>query len=109
LARWGYELYGGFVLSDASLRHMTDFYQDPCCDMRYGLGAFDLSASYGTLAVGHEGESSAATCCSSIIIVALPEEGVVISVQANTAGTATSDPFSYVQFLTQVLRDATQK
>jgi hypothetical protein len=25
LARWGYELYGGFVLSDASLRQMTDF------------------------------------------------------------------------------------
>jgi D-alanyl-D-alanine carboxypeptidase len=109
LARWGYELYGGFVISKASLGEMTDFYQDPCCDMRYGLGVFDFSDSFGTLAVGHEGESSAATCCSSILLVALPEEGVVISVQANTARTSTSDPFSHVQFLTQLLRDATQK
>jgi CubicO group peptidase (beta-lactamase class C family) len=109
LARWGYELYGGFVLSDPSLMEMTDFYQDPCCDMRYGLGVFDFSDSYGTLAVGHEGESSAKTCCSSIRLVALPEEGVVISVQANTAGTSTSDPFSHVEFLTQVLRDAAEE
>jgi hypothetical protein len=55
LARWGYELYGGSVLSDASLREMTDFFQDPCCDMRYGLGAWDLSVSYGTLAVATRG------------------------------------------------------
>lgn len=106
LARWGYELHGGFVLSDASLSEMTDFYQDPCCDMRYGLGVFDFSASYGTLAVGHEGESSASACCSSIILVALPEEGVVISVQANTAGASTSEPFTQVKILTNVLRDA---
>ncbi len=39
LARWGHELYGGFVLSDPSLREMTDFYQDPCCDMRTGSGS----------------------------------------------------------------------
>jgi len=109
LARWGYELYGGFVISDASLREMTDFYEDPCCDLSYGLGAVDFSDSYGALAVGHDGESSAATCCSSIRLVALPEEGVVISVQANTAGTTTSDPFSRVEALTQVLRDAAQE
>ena len=109
LARWGYELYGGFVISEASLREMTHFYQDPCCDMRYGLGVFDFSVDYDTLAVGHEGESSTATCCSSILLVALPEEGVVVSVQANTAGTSTSDPFSHVQFLTQVLKDAAQE
>jgi D-alanyl-D-alanine carboxypeptidase len=106
LARWGYELYGGFVLADPSLEEMTDFYQDPCCDMRYGLGVFDFSVSYGTLAVGHEGASSASTCCSSILLVALPEEGVVISVQANTAGASTQDPFGQVEILTKVLRDA---
>jgi CubicO group peptidase (beta-lactamase class C family) len=109
LARWGYELYGGFVISGPSVREMTDFYQDPCCDMRYGLGVFDFSAYYGTPAVGHEGEGSAASCCSSILLVALPEEGVVVSVQANTAGTSTSDPFSYVQLLTQLVRDAAQR
>jgi D-alanyl-D-alanine carboxypeptidase len=103
LARWGYELYGGFVLSDPSLREMTDFQGD-----WYGLGVMDLSGDYGTLAVGHEGESSVTTCCSLIRLVALPEEGVVISVQANTA--STHHPYdtynSQVVRLTQVLRDA---
>ncbi len=37
LARWGYELYGGFVLSDASLGQMTEFR-----DEWYGLGAHRL-------------------------------------------------------------------
>jgi CubicO group peptidase (beta-lactamase class C family) len=101
LARWGYELYGGFVLSDASLQEMTDFQGG-----WYGLGVMDLSHSYGTLAVGHEGESSVTTCCSSIRLVALPEEGMVISVQANTAGAESSDPYSQVGLLTQALWDA---
>jgi D-alanyl-D-alanine carboxypeptidase len=79
LARWGYELYGGFVLSPASLEAMLDFQGS-----WYGLGAMDLFASYGTLAVGHEGESSVGTCCSIIRLVALPAQGLVIAVQANT-------------------------
>jgi len=103
LARWGYELYGGSILSDASLREMTDFQGD-----WYGLGVMDLSSDYGTLAIGHEGESSVTTCCSVIRLVTLPEEGVVISVQANTA--ATDHPYDTyngrVVRLTQVLRDA---
>jgi CubicO group peptidase (beta-lactamase class C family) len=41
LARWGYELYGGFVLSDDSLREMTDFRGD-----WYGWGP---STSHGFL------------------------------------------------------------
>jgi CubicO group peptidase (beta-lactamase class C family) len=102
LARWGYELYGGFVLSEASLRKMTDFQGE-----WYGLGVMDLSDSYGTLAVGHEGASSVTTCCSLIRLVALPEEGMVISVQANTA--ATDHPYdaynSQVGLLTQAMRD----
>jgi CubicO group peptidase (beta-lactamase class C family) len=103
LARWGYELYGGFVLSDASLREMTDFQGD-----WYGLGVMDFSGEYGTLAVGHEGESSVTTCCSLIRLLALPEEGLVISVQANTA--PTNHPYdtynSQVVLLTRILRDA---
>ena len=102
LARWGYELYGGFVLSHASLGEMTDFQGD-----WYGLGVMDLSSDYATLAVGHEGESSVTTCCSLIRLVALPEEGVVISVQVNTA--STDHPYdtynSQVIRLTQVLRE----
>ncbi len=103
LARWGYELYGGFVLSDASLREMTDFQGE-----WYGLGVTELSSDYGTLAIGHEGESSVTTCCSVIRLVALPEEGVVIAVQANTA--ATDHPYdaynSQVVQLTRDLRDS---
>jgi CubicO group peptidase (beta-lactamase class C family) len=106
LARWGYELYGGFVLSDASLREMTEFRGD-----WYGLGVMDLSSAYGTLAVGHEGESSVTTCCSLIELVALPEEGVVVSVQVDTA--ATDRPYdtynSQVVRLTQILRDAARR
>jgi hypothetical protein len=99
LARWGYELFGGFVLSDASLREMTDFR-----GRWYGLGAMDFSADYGTLAVGHDGTSSATTCCSAIRLVALPEEGMVIAVQANTESPARS--WQVVVRATQALRDA---
>lgn len=103
LARWGYELYGGSVLSDDSLREMTDFRGE-----WYGLGVMDLSSEYGTLAVGHEGESSVTTCCSLIRLVALPEEGVIVAVQATTAPTEhVYDTYSsQVVRLTQVLRDA---
>jgi D-alanyl-D-alanine carboxypeptidase len=99
LARWGYELYGGFVLSDASLREMTDFK-----GKWYGLGVMDFSADYGTFAVGHDGTSSATTCCSAIRLVALPEEGMVIAVQANTESPARS--WQDVVRTTQALRHA---
>jgi D-alanyl-D-alanine carboxypeptidase len=99
LARWGYELYGGFVLSDASLHEMTDFQSK-----WYGLGVMDFSADYGTFAVGHDGTSSATTCCSAIRLVALPEEGMVIAVQANTESPARS--WQDVMRATQALRDA---
>lgn len=103
LARWGYELYGGFVISDASLRAMTDFQGE-----WYGLGVMDFSGEYATQALGHEGSSSAPQCCSLIRLVAFPEEGIVVSVQANTP--PTGDPYgaynSAVVRLTQLLRDA---
>ncbi len=102
LARWGYELYGGFVLSEASLREVTDFQGE-----WYGLGVMDFSAQYGALAVGHQGLSSVTTCCSAIILIALPEEGVVIAVQANTVGTGpTIDTNSQVDRLARALSDA---
>jgi D-alanyl-D-alanine carboxypeptidase len=85
LARWGYELYGGFVLSEASLREMTDFRGE-----WYGLGVMDLSSEFGAVAVGHQGLSSVTTCCSAIVLVALPAEGIVIAVQASTTGTPPS-------------------
>jgi D-alanyl-D-alanine carboxypeptidase len=78
LARWGYQLYGGSVLSDSSLREMTDFRGD-----WYGLGAVDyslgspLEAGYGIPAVGHGGLGPAA----SVALVAFPETGLVVAVQ----------------------------
>lgn len=80
LARWGYELYGGFVLSDASLGQMTDFRGD-----WYGLGAIDFSqgtpaivGGYGIPAIGHGGVGPPI----AVMLVAFPQTGVVVAVQA---------------------------
>ena len=101
-ARWGYELYGGFVISERSLREMTDFQGE-----WYGLGTFDFSESFGALAVGHYGEGSVTTCCSVIKLAALPEEGIVISVQADSGDSISDrDYFRALDALTRSLRDA---
>lgn len=99
LARWGYELYGGFVLSEASLREMTNFQGE-----WYGLGVMDFSSEYGAPAVGHQGLSSVTTSCSAIIVLAFPEEGIVVSVQANIEGTRSDNV--EVDRLAGALRDA---
>jgi D-alanyl-D-alanine carboxypeptidase len=82
LARWGYDLYGGFVLSDASLHEMTDFQGD-----WYGLGAIDFALApvgggYGVTAIGHGGLEPPLAA----VLVAFPETGVVIAVQAPVGG-----------------------
>ena len=81
LARWGYELYGGFVLSDASLHQMTDFQGD-----WYGLGAIDFSQGtpaiidgFGIPAIGHGGLEPS----NAVMLVAFPETDVVVAVQAH--------------------------
>jgi CubicO group peptidase (beta-lactamase class C family) len=103
LARWGYELYGGFVISKASLRAMTAPQGN---GDTYGLGVMNFSDIYGTPAVGHEGESSVTTCCSVIRLVALPKEGVVISVQADTGGSVGEDSYNELGRVTRALREA---
>ena len=83
LARWGYELYGGFVVSEDSLRAMTDF-----GDGWYGLGTIDFQADtpasgvvYDMPAIGHGGlEPPSATA-----LVVFPELGLVVGVQAPNA------------------------
>ncbi len=101
-ARWAYNLYGGSVISESSLLEMTDFRGD-----WYGLGTMDFAGGFGVPAVGHYGESSVTTCCSVIKLAALLEEGIVISVQADT-GTSISDRdyFRALDTLTEALRDA---
>ncbi len=86
LARWGYSLYGGTILTEESLKEMTDFQHH-----WYGLGVMDFSSEYHTYAVGHQGLSSVTTCCSAIILLALPDEAIVIAVQANTDGTTSTN------------------
>ena len=91
LARWGYELYGGSVLSDASLRQMTEFYDG------YGLGAVDFSplpgldeaamealpwCCYDVPAIGHGGAGAS----DALALVAFPQTDVVVVVQAQYAG-----------------------
>ena len=80
LARWGYELYGGSVLTAASLRAMADFE-----DGFYGLGVFDMSSEnafvdegFGVPAIGHDGIGAGIAST----LVAFPRTGEVVSVQA---------------------------
>jgi D-alanyl-D-alanine carboxypeptidase len=94
LARWGYQLYGGFIVSDASLRAMTDFDGE-----FYGLGTIDFSPAdeYGTPgAVGHGGMEES----HAVRLVAFPDERVVIAVQAN------ADSLEQVSAVVKALRDA---
>jgi CubicO group peptidase (beta-lactamase class C family) len=80
LARSGYELYGGSVLSEASLRAMTDFRGD-----WYGLGAIDFTngtpslSAFGGPAIGHGGEDVGV----ATMMVAFPETDEVVAVQAH--------------------------
>ncbi len=96
LARWGYELYGGFVVSDASLRAMTDFQGE-----YYGLGTIDFThpdadAGYDVASIGHGGMGESHV----VRLVTFPDEQVVISVQAN------ADSFEQVSVVVRALRDA---
>jgi D-alanyl-D-alanine carboxypeptidase len=52
LARWGYLLFGGYVVDDASLARMTDF---AAGEIKYGMGAHDLAWPAGLHGVGHNG------------------------------------------------------
>jgi D-alanyl-D-alanine carboxypeptidase len=100
LARWGYELYGGFVLSDASLGQMADFRGE-----WYGLGAIDFSqgtpaivGGYGIPAIGHGGLGSSI----AVMLVAFPQTDTVVVVQAHY-GT-----LDEVNTVVAALRDAAQ-
>ena len=61
-ARWGYQLYGGHVLSETTLKEMLDASDGDGygygCGYGYGLGLMDLRDSrFNIDAVGHEGEA----------------------------------------------------
>jgi CubicO group peptidase (beta-lactamase class C family) len=105
LARWGWELYGGSVLSDASLQEVTDFQ-----GQWYGLGIMDLASEYGgARAIGHQGLSSVLGCCSAVVFVAWPAEGLAIAVQADTTGTSNDVANTLVDRVAGALRDVVRE
>lgn len=69
LARWGYLLFGGYVLEPASLTEMTTFTE------WYGMGAGDL----GQGAIGHRGSIPG----YSSILATRPYDGLVVAVLTN--------------------------
>jgi CubicO group peptidase (beta-lactamase class C family) len=97
LARWGYELYGGSVVSDASLREMTDFGGD-----WYGLGVIDFThpdaGTFDTPVVGHGGSEES----HFVRLVAFLRTGLVVSVQAN------ADDFWEVEHVVEQMRAVVQ-
>ena len=97
LARWGYELYGGSVISDASLREMTDFGGE-----WYGLGVIDFTnpdaGTFDTPAIGHGGSEES----HFVRLVAFLRTGLVVSVQAN------ADDFGEVEYVLDRLREVVQ-
>ena len=85
LALWGYLLFGGNLLSDESLRAMTDFGTGADYE-EHGLGVIDQTAlgeGFSVQAIGNGGWDDGGY---SSILVVLPSEGVVITVMTNTAG-----------------------
>lgn len=97
LARWGYELYGGSVISDASLREMTDFGGE-----WYGLAVIDFAhpdaGTFDTPVVGHGGSEES----HFVRLVAFLRAGLVVSVQAN------ANDFGEVDYVVEQLRESVQ-
>jgi len=101
LARWGYLLFGGQLLSEQSVLAMTDFGNDADYD-RYGLGVFDqtgLGDGFEVLTVGNGGWDDGGY---STVLTVLASKGIAISVMTNTAG----DPVSLVIPIAQDLASA---
>jgi D-alanyl-D-alanine carboxypeptidase len=101
LALWGYQLFGGAILSTTSLQALTAFTvagdRGP-----YGLGVFDqtnLAGGYGAPTVGNGGWDDGGY--SSVLSI-IPSEGIAIAVLTNTSG----DPLSLVMPLAQRLASA---
>ena len=76
LARWGYLLYGGWILGGEGLAAMVRF-QDG-----YGLAAHDHSSRFGVPAVGHEGTVPGYVAQ----LLAFPDDGGAVAILMNTNG-----------------------
>jgi D-alanyl-D-alanine carboxypeptidase len=105
LALWGYLLFGRHLLSEQSLRAMTDFGSGAAYD-GYGLGVFDHTADFrevfGVPAIGHGGRDDGGYAAGLSV---LPSEGIVISLMINTEG----DPGAVVVRLAQTLASSLER
>jgi D-alanyl-D-alanine carboxypeptidase len=104
LALWGYQLFGGAIVSPHAVQTMTDFgAASPNGAMGpYGMGVFDqthLANGYGVPTVGNGGWDDGGY--SSVLSV-IPSEGVAIAVLTNEAG----DPKQLVMPLAQQMAAA---
>ena len=85
------------MVSDASLREMTDFGGE-----WYGLGVIDFAhpdaGTFDTPVVGHGGSEES----HFVRLVAFLRTGLVVSVQAN------ADDFGEVEYVVDQLREAAQ-
>jgi D-alanyl-D-alanine carboxypeptidase len=103
LGLWGYQLFGGAILSKGSLDAMTDFGPGPSDGIgSYGMGVFDqtkLANGYGVPTVGNGGWDDGGY--SSVLSV-IPSRGMAIAVLTNTAG----DPKQLVMPIAQALAAA---
>jgi D-alanyl-D-alanine carboxypeptidase len=100
LARWGYMLFGGQLVSEQSLLAMTDFGNG-----FYGLGVFyqskDRAWRGAGQAIGNGGWDPGGY---SSALAVLPSEGIVISVMTNTAGDPKTLVFPVAEQLAASLR-----
>jgi len=97
LALWGYQLFGGAIVSPHAAQAMTDFGAELPNGDRYGMGVFDLTNlanGYGEPTVGNGGWDDGGY--SSLLSV-LPGHGIAIAVLTNQAG----DPRQLVMPLAQ--------
>ncbi len=104
LALWGYLLFGGTLLSEASLKAMTNFGTGANSD-RYGLGVFDqtdLGGGFGVQTIGNGGWDDGGY---STVLAVQPSKGLVISVMTNTAG----DPKTLVIPVAQALASSLEE
>jgi CubicO group peptidase (beta-lactamase class C family) len=98
LARWGYLLFGGDLISEESLLAMTTFNAD-----RYGLGVFDQSIFFPQLGVDAVGNGGWDPGGYSASLSVLPKRGLVIAVLTNRDGAPATYVFPVAQELASIL------
>jgi D-alanyl-D-alanine carboxypeptidase len=105
LALWGYQLFGGAIVSQHAIQAMTDFGADlPNGEGRYGMGVFDqtnLANGYGVPTVGNGGWDDGGY--SSVMSV-IPSQGIAIAVLTNEAGDPKQLVLPLAQQMAAVLR-----